>query len=83
MVEGHDLAVDETIGEALRIRGDSPESIGPIESVACAKARFAIDNAQRRTVTVKFHLMRPAGRVRRTRNQLGQLRGDEAWNARY
>ena len=76
--ERHDLAVDQAIGQGLRLAHDRVEFLRPVETLARAQHRAAVRDAQLHAVAVELDLMAPSLAVGRPGDELGEFRLHEA-----
>src|SRR5450432_1946503 len=80
LVQRHDFAVDDTVGQTDGVVCNGAESVGPIKTGACADDRSALFNLKLRSIAVEFDLVCPAGLIWRAVNQLAELRLNELWH---
>ena len=82
LVQRHDLAVEQAIGQRARGLGDAAELGGPVEPLARAKLCVAVFDAELHAIAVELDLVRPARLRRGALDQLAELRLDETRHGR-
>ncbi len=73
LVEGHDLAVDQAIGQGVGLARDAPELRRPVEALARAQRRASLLDAQLHAIAVELDLVAPAFALGRMIDELGEL----------